>query len=137
MDFDMDLAKQRTNDNPVYYAQYAYTRMYSILHRDDAPEFKMVDNYDLLVDPKELALLKQISEFNKVVSDAAKHRAPNRICQYCTNLAKDFHSFYNSNRVIDNDKPELTNQRLGLVKACMITMKNALNLIGVSSPEKM
>ena len=137
MDFDMDLAKQKTNDNPVYYAQYAHTRMYSILHKEGTPEFKMQDQYDLLTDPKELAILKQISDFPKTVADAAAHRAPNRICGFCTQLARDFHSFYNSCRVVDPENAELTNQRLGLVTASMITMKNALDLIGVSAPEKM
>jgi len=137
MDFDMDLAKSKNNDNPVYYAQYAYTRMYSILHREDAPTFEEMTQYDLLTDEKELAILKQLSEFPKTVADAAKHRAPNRICQYCSNLARDFHSFYNSNRVVDNEHPALTMQRMNLVDAAMITMKNALDLIGVSAPEKM
>ena len=137
MDFDMDLAKSKNNDNPVYYAQYAYTRMYSILHREDAPTFEEMTQYDLLTDEKELAILKQLSEFPKTVADAAKHRAPNRICQYCSNLARDFHSFYNSNRVVDNEHPALTMQRMNLVNAAMITMKNALDLIGVSAPEKM
>jgi arginyl-tRNA synthetase len=104
MDFDMDLAKSKNNDNPVYYAQYAYTRMFSILHREDAPAFQEVEKYDLLTDEKELQILKQLSEFPKTVADAAKHRAPNRICQYCSNLARDFHSFYNSNRVVDARK---------------------------------
>lgn len=137
MDFDMDLAKQKNNDNPVYYAQYAYTRMFSILHREDAPAFEEVEKYDLLTDEKELQILKQLSEFPKTVADAAKHRAPNRICQYCSNLARDFHSFYNSNRVVDPTNIPLTIQRMGLVKAAMITLKNALDLIGVSAPEQM
>ncbi|MCR5796282.1 MAG: arginine--tRNA ligase [Solobacterium sp.] len=137
MDFDMDLAKQKTNDNPVYYAQYAYTRMFNILHRDDAPEFVRKDSYDLLTDPKELAVLKQISEFPKTAGDAAETRSVNRICNYCQTLARNFHSYYNACRVIDAQNPELTNQRLGLVSAAMITMKNALSLIGVSAPERM
>lgn len=137
MDFDMDLAKQKTNDNPVYYAQYAHTRMYSILHKEGTPAFVKKDQYELLTDPKELEILKQIAGFPKMVADAAAHRAPNRICNYCTQLARDFHSFYNSCRVVDPENAELTNQRLGLVTAAMITMKNALDLIGVSAPEKM
>lgn len=137
MDFDMDLAKQRTNDNPVYYVQYAYTRMFNILHKEGTPEVVKKDRYDLLTDPKETELLKQISEFPDKVSDAAKQRAVNRICQYCYDLAKEFHSYYNSCRVWDPEKPELSAQRLCLVNACMITMQNALNLIGVSAPEKM
>lgn len=137
MDFDMDLAKQKNNDNPVYYVQYAYTRMYNILHKEGTPAFEKKDSYTLLTDPKEIALLKQISEFPKKVEDAAKFRAVNRICQYCHDLAKAFHSYYNSCRVSDPSNPELTNERLGLVNACMVTMANALDLIGVSAPEKM
>lgn len=137
MDFDMDLAKQKNNDNPVYYVQYAYTRMYNILHKEGTPAFEKKDSYTLLTDPKEIALLKQISEFPKKVEDAAKFRAVNRICQYCHDLAKTFHSYYNSCRVSDPSNPELTNERLGLVNACMVTMANALDLIGVSAPEKM
>ena len=137
MDFDMNLARQKTNDNPVYYAQYAYTRMYSILHKEDTPEFRALDQYDLLTDAKEAALLKQISEFPKTVAESARLRMPNRICAFCQTLARDFHSYYNSCRISDPANPELTNQRLGLITACMITMKNALDLIGVSAPEKM
>lgn len=137
MDFDMDLAKQKNNDNPVYYVQYAYTRMYNILHKEGTPAFEKKDSYTLLTDPKEIALLKRISEFPKKVEDAAKFRAVNRICQYCHDLAKAFHSYYNSCRVSDPANPELTNERLGLVNACMVTMANALDLIGVSAPEKM
>lgn len=137
MDFDMDLAKQKNNDNPVYYVQYAYTRMYNILHKEGTPAFEKKDSYTLLTDPKEIALLKQISEFPKKVEDAAKFRAVNRICQYCHDLAKAFHSYYNSCRVSDPSNPELTNERLGLVNACMVTMANTLDLIGVSAPEKM
>ena len=137
MDFDMDLAKQKNNDNPVYYVQYAYTRMFNIVHKEGTPEFKKQESYTLLTDPKEIALLKQISEFPKKVEEAAKHRAVNRICQYCHDFAKAFHSYYNSCRVADPENPALTNERLGLVSACMVTMENALDLIGVSAPEKM
>lgn len=137
MDFDMNLARQKTNDNPVYYAQYAYTRMHSILNREDVPAFQKQEHYTLLTDPKELAILKQISEFTDTVADAAKHRAPNKICAYCQQLARNFHSYYNSCRVYDPEHLELTNERLGLVNAAMITMKNALDLIGVSAPDKM
>ena len=137
MDFDMDLAKQKNNDNPVYYVQYAYTRMFNILHKEGTPEFTPVEHYDLLNDPKEIELTKQIAEFPKKVEEAAKNRAVNCICNYCYDLAKLFHSYYNSCRVNDPSNPALTNQRLGLVSAAMITMKNALDLIGVSAPEKM
>ena len=137
MDFDMNLAREKSNDNPVYYVQYAHARMHNVLHKEGTPEFVRQDSYGLLNDPKELALLKQISEFPRTVADAAKIRQPNRICGFCLQLARDFHSFYNSCRVSDPENPELTNQRLGLVYACMITLKNALDLIGVEAPERM
>ena len=111
--------------------------MYNIVHKEGTPEFVQKDSYTLLTDPKEIALLKQISEFPKKVEEAAKYRAVNRICQYCHDFAKSFHSYYNSCRVADPSNPELTNERLGLVSACMVTMENALDLIGVSAPQKM
>jgi len=114
MDFDMNLAREKSNDNPVYYAQYAYTRMFNILHKEGTAAFHQEEHYELLKDEKEMAILKLLSEFPDVVADAAKHRAPNRICAFCQNLARSFHSYYNSCRVNDPENPELTNQRLGL-----------------------
>ena len=137
MDFDMNLAKTQSSDNPVYYAQYAYSRMHSILNNPDIKQFEMVDSYDRLTDPKELQLLKIISEFPKTVGEIASVRKPNKMTDYVISLVKLFHSYYNSNRVNNPDDEELTNQRLGLVKAVSITLKNALNLVGVSAPEKM
>ncbi|MDO4520701.1 MAG: arginine--tRNA ligase, partial [Erysipelotrichaceae bacterium] len=119
MDFDLNLAREQSNDNPVYYAQYAYTRMFNILHKEGTPEFNRLEQYDLLTDPKEAGLLKQISEFPKLVAESARTRMPNRICGFCQSLAREFHSYYNSCRVSDPENPELTNQRLGLVSACM------------------
>ena len=137
MDFDMNLAKTQNSDNPVYYAQYAYSRMHSILNNPDIKQFEMVDSYDRLTDPKELQLLKIISEFPKTVGEIAALRKPNKMTDYIISLVKLFHSYYNSNRVNNPDDEELTNQRLGLVKAISITLKNALYLVGVSAPEKM
>lgn len=137
MDFDLTLAKEQNSDNPVYYAQYAYSRMHSILHNPDIKPFEMVDSYDRLTDPKELQLLKIISEFPKTVGEIAALRKPNKMTDYIINLVKLFHSYYNSNRVNNPDDRELTNQRLGLIKALSITLKNALYLVGVDAPEKM
>lgn len=137
MDFDMNLARTKTNDNPVYYAQYAYSRMNSIVKREDIPSFEKTDNYDRLTDEKELQILKMISEFPQEVAGAAQSRKPNRIADYIIFLVKVFHSYYNSSRVYNPDDLELTNERLGLIHATMITLKNALTLIGVSAPEKM
>ena len=137
MDLDLKLARSKDNNNPVYYAQYAYSRMCSILKNPQIPEFKPVDSYDHLTDEKELQLLKMISEFPKEVAADALNRKPNKMTEYIISLVKVFHSYYNSTKVNNPDDPELTNQRLGLIKATMITLKNALQLIGVSAPETM
>ena len=135
MDFDMDLARKKSNDNPVYYVQYAHARMCSIIK--NAPAFKAESHYDRLTDPKEAELLKYLSSFTEVVADAAATRMPNKICNYATTLAKHFHSFYVVCKVNVTDDPQLTNQRLGLIHAVRITMRNALSLIGVSAVEHM
>lgn len=137
MDFDMKLARTRDNNNPVYYAQYAYSRMHSILTNPDIPSFHPSDSYDRLTDAKELQMLKMMNEFPKEVAAAAASRKPNRMTEYILSFVRIFHSYYNSTRVNVPDDAELTNQRLGLVKAASVTLKNALDLIGVSAPEKM
>lgn len=135
MDFDLGLARSKTNENPVYYAQYAHARICSILRQ--ANEVKLQDTYKLLHDDKETTLLKHINEFPSVVADSAINRSPNRICNYIQKLAQYFHSFYSTLRVIDENNPELTNERLALLKATKITLKNALSFLGVDAPEKM
>lgn len=135
LDFDLSLAKKKSNDNPVYYAQYAHARMCSIIRQ--APELKPLDVYDKLTHEKEVALLKQINEFPDMVADAALTRMPNKVCNYVQKLAQQFHSFYNACKVLDPEQPELSNQRLALLEATKITLKNALDLVGISAPEKM
>ena len=134
-DFDLGLARKQSNDNPVYYAQYAHARICSILRQ--APEFKEAQSYELLTHEKEISLMKYINEFTNVVSDAAKTRAPHKVCNYIQKLAQYFHSFYNACKVIDPQQEELSAQRLALLKATKITLKNALNLVGVEAIEKM
>lgn len=134
-DFDLGLARKQSNDNPVYYAQYAHARMCSILRQ--APDMKDAQNYDLLTHEKEIALMKYINEFTNVVADAAKTRSPHKVCNYIQKLASYFHSFYNACKVIDMEHEELSAQRLALLKATKITLKNALELIGVEAIEKM
>ena len=135
MDFDMYLARQKDNNNPVYYCQYAYSRIHSILEK--AQTFEKKDTYDRLSEEKELLLLKMLGDFPNHVAEAARTRKPNKITDYVLSLVKVYHSYYNSCRVINNDDPDLTNQRLGLVKATGITLKNALGLLGVSAPDSM
>ena len=137
MDFDMKQAAAKDNDNPVYYAQYAYSRMCSILRNKEIPEFHREDRYDRLTDEKELLLLKQMGEFPALVAKAARTRKPNIVADYILALVKLYHSYYNSTRVNNPEDPELTNQRLGLVKALQVTVHNALDLLGVSAPESM
>ena len=91
----------------------------------------------LLINDKEMALLKHINEFRNEIADSAKSRSPHKIANYIQRLAQLFHSFYNDCYVIDKENVELSKQRLALVEATRITLKNALNLIGVEAPEKM
>ncbi len=135
LDFDLSLARKQSNDNPVYYAQYAHARICSILRH--VGDVKPCCGYDRLIDAKELQLLKYMNEFPSVVQDAAKLRSPNKVCNYIQKLAAYFHSFYNACKVIDHNDEELSVQRLALLKATKITLKNALALIGVEAIEKM
>ena len=137
MDLDLKLARSQDNDNPVYYAQYAHSRMCSILSNPKIPTFHQVESYTRLTDEKELQLLKMIGEFPAEVANDALLRKPNKLADYILSLVKVFHSYYNSTKVNIPEDGELTNERLGLVTAVKITLKNALQLIGVSAPEHM
>lgn len=136
-DFDLGLAKSKSNENPVYYAQYAHARMCSIEAQAVNANIEAADHYELLTHEKEIELVKHINEFRNEVAESAKARTPHKIANYIQKLAQLFHSFYNECYVIDENNKELSSQRLALVKATQITLKNALNLIGVSAPEKM
>ncbi|WP_153720808.1 arginine--tRNA ligase [Sporosarcina cascadiensis] len=138
MDFDLDLAVSKSNENPVYYAQYAHARICSILRQ--AKEQNMqpsTENVTLLHDEKELELLKKLGDFPKLVSDAARLRAPHRVTTYIQELAAAFHSFYNANKVLDPENKDLSEARLALITATSTTIANALKLVGVEAPERM
>ncbi|KRG15868.1 arginine--tRNA ligase [Lederbergia galactosidilytica] len=139
LDFDLDLAVAESNENPVYYAQYAHARICSILRAADEKGFTFDQNapVDILVSEKAVNLLKQLGDFPQMVADAAEKRMPHRVTQYIYELASVFHSFYNAEKVLNEENKEETAARLALVKAVQITLKNALALIGVSAPEKM
>lgn len=136
-DFDLGLAKSKSNENPVYYAQYAHARMCSILAQAKNAGIDVTDHYELLTHEKEIELVKHINEFRNEIIESAKLRAPHKIANYIQRLAQLFHSFYNDCYVIDDKNKELSAQRLSLVVASQMTLKNALNLIGVEAPEKM
>ncbi|MGG1397017.1 arginine--tRNA ligase [Bacillus salipaludis] len=135
MDFDLDLAVSESNENPVYYAQYAHARISSILRQGG--EVDTEANFSLIDSEKEIDLLKKLGEFPLAVGEAAVKRVPHRVTNYIFELASTFHSFYNAEKVLDPEYPERTAARLGLVKSVQITLRNALALIGVSAPEKM
>ncbi|MFJ8234777.1 arginine--tRNA ligase [Ureibacillus sp. NPDC094379] len=138
MDFDLDLAVSQSNENPVYYAQYAHARICSIIRSASEQGFEAsIENLNLLTAEKEEDVLKKVGAFPQVVAEAAKHRTPHRIANYIQELAAAFHSFYNAEKVINPDNKELTESRLALINAVRVTVANALRLIGVSAPEKM
>lgn len=135
LDFDIELAKRQSNDNPVYYAQYAHARMCSI--QKQAKDIELADSFEDLTDEKEIELMKTLQEFNKVIIESAKTRQVHKVCHYIQNLASKFHSFYNACKVIDRDNMKLSSQRLALVKATQIVLANALETIGVEAVESM
>ena len=132
LDFDMDLAKEQSSNNPVYYAQYAHARLCSILEQGKDITLDITGQY--LSAPSEMALLKHLADFPNVINDAAKDKAPYKIANYIHSLAELVHVFYNECRVIDRDNLLVSGSRLALVKASKIVLKNALDLIGVSAP---
>ncbi len=139
MDFDLDLATKKSNENPVYYAQYAHARTCSILRQAKEKGFSVdvKENYDFINHEKEYEVIKLMGEFPNVVADAAAKRRPHLICNYVNDLATAFHSLYNAEKVINEEDNAKTNEKLALIQALEITIKNALNLIGVSAPERM
>ncbi|MGG7619436.1 arginine--tRNA ligase [Bacillus coreaensis] len=139
MDFDLDLAVSQSNENPVYYAQYAHARICSILRQGEENGFTYDTNADfsLIGAEKEIEVLKKLGEFPLAVAEAAEKRMPHRVTNYIYELASTFHSFYNAEKVLDAENVERTKARLSLIKAVQTTLKNALKLIGVSAPEKM
>lgn len=139
MDFDLDLAVSESNDNPVYYAQYAHARICSILRQGAEVGITLEGDAELsrLGSEKEIDLMKKLGEFPQAVAEAAQKRMPHRITNYIFDLASTFHSFYNADKVLDQEEPERSKARLALVQATKITLANALKLIGVSAPEKM
>ncbi len=137
LDFDFELACKRSNENPVYYVQYAHARIESI--KRNAAELRVSGNPDglgLLVLESEIEIAKQLLAFPSVARDAAQTLAPHKIAFYLQNLASVFHSYYNANRVITDDK-KLSSARLFLCECVKIVLKNGLGLLGVSAPERM
>lgn len=139
MDFDLDLAVSKSNENPVYYAQYAHARICSMLRQGEEQGLSFGENLKLdeISSEKEFDLLKKLGEFPQAVAEAAQKRIPHRITNYIYDLASTLHSFYNAEKVLDPENTEKSRARLGLMKATQVTLQNALTIIGVSAPEKM
>jgi arginyl-tRNA synthetase len=138
--FDIDLAKQQTLDNPVYYVQYAHARICSIYENAAEkgyllPEVGKVE-LDRLGTPEEMAIIKLLNQYPETVEGSSCNFEPHRITSYLQELASLFHGFYNKNRVVTEDG-DLTIARLFLLSCVRQTLHNALSLLGISAPEKM
>src|SRR3990167_4263708 len=134
MDFDLDLARERSVKNPVYYVQYAHARMCSIFEK--AGVVSPVNSFELLESPDEFSLIKKLIQFPEVVEDIAKDYHVHRLPRYAYELARAFHNFYEKERIIGEDK-KLMGARLALARAAQIVLRNTLDLMGISAPEKM
>jgi len=140
LDFDLELAKKESQENPVYYVQYAHARICSIIRQAESAGIKLQHpakiNFRLLKEPQELDLLRKVAEFPNEILAAADTLSPHRIARYVLDLAGMFHSYYNHFRVL-NEREELRDARLVLVEIVRRTIKNSLNALGVSAPERM
>ncbi|MCB1560326.1 MAG: arginine--tRNA ligase, partial [Xanthomonadales bacterium] len=141
LDFDLDLAKSQSNDNPVFYVQYAHARVCSVMRQLAERQWSFNRSAAdaaraRLVEPQEDALLDQLMRYPEMVEAAATHRAPQLVANYLRELAAAFHSFYNANQVLVDDEA-LRSARLGLCLATQQVLINGLKLLGVSAPEKM
>ncbi|EHD0842629.1 arginine--tRNA ligase [Staphylococcus pseudintermedius] len=137
-DFDMALAKEQSQDNPVYYAQYAHARICSILRQAEAQGYQVEKgaDYQTITNDKAIELLKKVAEFEPMIEGAAEARAPHRVTNYIQDLAAHFHKFYNAEKVLTEDQAK-TKAHLALIDAVRITLRNALQLVGVTAPEQM
>jgi len=139
LNFDLALAKKQSEDNPVYYIQYAYARICSILRKSKMievrPQSNLID-YKLLCHPAELKLIKQLIRLPEIIEDITKDYQVQRLPQYATDLATAFHQFYRDCQVL-SENIHLAQARLSLVSATQIVLKNTLSLMGISAPEKM
>jgi arginyl-tRNA synthetase len=137
LDFDLDLAKSQSNENPVYYIQYAHARVCSVLAQwgGSASDLPGAD-IALLDNERELALCARLAEFPETIENAARDHAPHAIAFYLKDLAGDFHSYYNAERILLDDE-RLRHARLALCLAVRQTLRNGLAILGVSAPESM
>jgi len=141
LDIDLDLAVKQSQENPVYYVQYAHARCCSIFREAEKRQHPALAKYkeadlNLLVEDAERRLMKSVAQFPEVVKEAALKFSPHLLTQFCIQTADRFHDFYERCRVLGEDE-NLSAARLALVKATQVTLRNALTLLGVSAPETM
>ncbi len=141
LDFDLELAKSQSSDNPVYYVQYAHARVSSVMHQLSARGLTWDpalgnDNLGLLTESHEQALIARLAYFPELIARAATAREPHQLCGYLRELANDFHTYYNAHQLIVDAAP-LRNARLNLSMATRQVLNNGLRILGVCAPEKM
>jgi arginyl-tRNA synthetase len=140
--FDLQLAKEQSNDNPVYYVQYGHARIASVLRRAEEREPGLLqvarrgEHLERLTEPSEIALARRLAELGAVVAGVARARAPHRLPKYARDVAADFHQFYNECTILGDDRA-LTVARLGLALATQQVLATTLELCGVSAPDSM
>jgi arginyl-tRNA synthetase len=135
LDLDLDLAREQSQENPVYYVQYAHARVHSILaqapDRTGAP-----DGPPAALDPAERALVMRLADWPVALAEAEERRAPHRVAAHLVDLARDFHAFYHRCRVV-GEQPAVEAFRLALCRATGGTVRAGLDLLGVTAPERM
>ncbi len=138
LDFDIEIAKKESSENPVYYVQYAHARINSIFKKagERGFAFSETGSIELLKEQEELAIIKKLLFYPLMFEGAVREREPHRITFYLQELAKLFHSYYNRHRVVSDDEP-LTLARLSLCRAVMTVINEGLSILGVSAPERM
>ncbi len=140
LEFDLEVAKQQSNENPVYYVQYAHARLTSVFRQAEAQGIRMQDpdpaRFPLLALPEEMALLKMLVNYPELVEGAAASLEPHRITYFLTELASQLHSYYYKHRFISED-PNLTQARLWLVNGIKTVLAHGLGILGVEAPETM
>lgn len=140
LDFDLELAKKKTSDNPVYYVQYVHARISSIIRKSEEREKRDTVTDDeavaMLTQPEEVELMKALARYPETIQNSAKLMEPHRITFFLMNLASLFHAYYNKHRVLTDD-PVLSRGRLYLITAVQKVIRNGLTLLGVSAPDKM
>lgn len=142
LDFDLELVKQRTMDNPVYYVQYAHARICAVLRRAAErglilPSHCTMADVSSLTTPEDMALLRMIERFDDEIQSAAKALSPHHVCHYLMELSSVLHSYYAKHQVIQNDAPHISLARLALLRAVSQVIRNGLDILGVSAPDTM